>query len=62
VVITLKNLSEKEHGFAVDSLGMKEILPAGKTATITLKPPASGTLKYYCPLHPGHIGGQFLVQ
>jgi len=62
VSITLKNLSEKEHGFAVDRLGTKEILPAGKVTTITLKPTASGTLKYYCPLHPGHIGGQLLIQ
>jgi len=62
VTITLTNLSPKEHGFAVDELGVKEILPIGTTKTITLKPTASGAVKYYCPLHPSHIGGQLLVQ
>jgi hypothetical protein len=43
-------------------LGIKQTLPAGATGEVRLSPAASGLLRYYCPLHPGHIGGQILVQ
>ena len=62
VKLTLRNVSKAEHGFAIDDLGVKLIIPAGETKEVSIAPGASGTLRYYCPLHKGHIGGQLLVQ
>ena len=62
VKLTLRNVSKAEHGFAIDDLGVKVILPAGETKEVSIAPGASGTLRYYCPLHKGHVGGQLLVQ
>jgi len=62
VKLTLRNVSKAEHGFAIDDLGVTLILPAGETKEVSIAPGASGTLRYYCPLHKGHVGGQLLVQ
>jgi len=62
VKLTLRNVSKAEHGFVIDDLGVKLILPAGETKEVSIAPGASGTLRYYCPLHKGHVGGQLLVQ
>lgn len=60
--VTLRNVAKAEHGFSIDELGIKEVIPAGETKEITLKPTAGGVLRYYCQLHKGHVGGQLLVQ
>lgn len=62
VKLTLRNVSKVEHGFAIDDFGVKVILAAGETKEVSVAPGASGTLRYYCPLHKGHVGGQLLVQ
>lgn len=62
IKLTLRNVSKAEHGFSIDELGIKEVIPPGETKEITLKPAAPGTLRYYCQLHKGHVGGQLLVQ
>jgi len=62
VKLTLRNVSKAEHGFAIDDLGVKVMLPAGETKEVSIAPGASGMLRYYCPLHKGHVGGQLLVQ
>jgi plastocyanin len=61
VSLTLRNASKKEHGFAIDELGIKETIPAGESRTVALKNPPTGLWRYYCPLHEGHIGGQLLA-
>jgi len=60
--LTLRNVSKVEHGFAIDALGIRETLPAGETKTVVITPVGSDTLRYYCPLHKGHVGGQILIQ
>jgi nitrosocyanin len=62
VKLTLRNVSKAEHGFSIDELGIKEVIPPGETKEVTLKPAAAGALRYYCQLHKGHVGGQLLVQ
>jgi len=62
VKLILRNVSKAEHGFAIDDLQVRMILPAGETKEMSISPGASGTLRYYCPLHKGHVGGQLLVQ
>ncbi len=61
VTLTLRNASQVEHGFAIDVLGVKEVLPPGGTKEVVIKPGGSGPLRYYCPIHKGHIGGQLFV-
>jgi len=62
VKLKLRNVAKAEHGFAIDELGIKEVIPVGETKEITIKPGSKGVLRYYCHLHPGHINGQLLVQ
>ncbi len=62
IKLTLRNVSKAEHGFSIDELGIKELIPPGETKEVTLKPTAAGALRYYCQLHKGHVGGQLLVQ
>lgn len=62
VKITLRNASKAEHGFSIDELGIKEVIPPGETREITLKPGEAGAVRYYCQLHKGHVGGQLLAQ
>jgi heme/copper-type cytochrome/quinol oxidase subunit 2 len=62
VKLTLKNTTDAEHGFSIDELKIKEVIPAGGSKEITLQADSAGTLKYYCHLHKAHVGGQLLVQ
>ncbi len=62
VALALRNVSKVDHGFAIDALGIKEIIPAGETKMVVVTPGGSGPLRYYCPLHKGHVGGQLLIQ
>jgi heme/copper-type cytochrome/quinol oxidase subunit 2 len=62
VKLKLRNVSDKEHGFSIDALGIKEVIKPGATKEITIKPVSEGVLHYYCHLHPGHVGGQLMVK
>ncbi|MBI3995227.1 MAG: cupredoxin domain-containing protein [Nitrospirae bacterium] len=62
VKLMLKNTTDAEHGFSIDELNVKEVIPAGGTKEITVKADSAGALRYYCHLHKAHVGGQLLVQ
>ncbi len=62
VKLHLKNTTDAEHGFSIDALNIKEVIPAGGTKEITVKADAAGALSYYCHLHKAHVGGQLLIQ
>lgn len=62
VTLNLNNLVEKDHGFTIEGLGIKEVVKGGSNKEITIKPEKSGVYRYYCHLHKGHVGGQLLVQ
>jgi nitrosocyanin len=61
VTLTLRNVSKVEHGFAIEAMGVREIIPAGETKTVVVTPGESGVYRYHCPLHKGHVGGQLLI-
>ena len=62
VKLKLRNVALVEHGFSIDALGIKEVIKPGETKEITLKPTSEGVLRYYCQLHPGHVGGQLMIK
>jgi nitrosocyanin len=62
VKLKLRNVADKEHGFSIDALNIKEVVKPGETKEISIKPTSEGVLRYYCHLHPGHVGGQLMVK
>ena len=62
VKLKLRNVADREHGFSIDALGIKEVVKPGETKVVTIKPSSEGVLYYYCHLHPGHVGGQLMVK
>ncbi|MCI0529310.1 MAG: cupredoxin domain-containing protein [Nitrospira sp.] len=62
VKLKLRNVGDKEHGFSINVLGIKEVIKPGETKEITLKPSSDGVLYYYCHFHPGHVGGQLMIK
>lgn len=62
IKLTLRNVAKVEHGFSIDELGIKEVVQPGETKQVLITPTASGIIRYYCHLHPGHVNGQLLVQ
>ncbi|HEX9756900.1 MAG TPA: cupredoxin domain-containing protein [Nitrospiria bacterium] len=62
VKLSLNNLVNKEHGFTIEGLDVKEVIKAGGSKEISLKPAKAGVYRYFCHLHKGHVGGQLLVQ
>ena len=62
VKLTLKNTTDAEHGFSIDELKIKELIPAGGSKEITMIADSNGPLRYYCHLHKAHVGGQMMIQ
>ncbi len=69
LVLIVTNNTQKEHGFAMDPVKIKEVLKPGESKTFKLSQTdldALGTdrssFKYYCHLHPAHIGGQIYIK
>jgi plastocyanin len=51
VAVTLKNAGKNQHTFTIDSLSVDQVVDPGKTATISLRLPAGGTVAWYCRFH-----------
>jgi nitrosocyanin len=67
--LVVSNNTNKEHGFSIDKFKIKEVVKPGESKTIKISVTdldAVGTdqsaFRYYCQLHPGHIGGQLFVR
>ena len=66
VTLVLKNEvpgTAVTHGFELPAFKISEIVTRGekpKVVHFTVDKP--GTYPYYCQLHPGHVGGQLLVE
>lgn len=60
VTLTLDNKMDEPHGFAIDDYGVKVVVQPKSTqkVTFTAKP---GVSRFYCQLHPAHVGGQVIV-
>lgn len=59
LTVTVKNVSSTEHTFTVTSPNVNKELGAGKSATVSLTLPASGTISFFCEYHKalGMAGG-----
>jgi plastocyanin len=53
VKVQLSNTGQNEHNFTIDSQKVKKDLEAGKTATVSVKIPSSGSVQFYCEYHKG---------
>jgi plastocyanin len=54
VKITLKNEGNAEHNFKIDSQKQADAdLAPGKSATVSVKIPTSGSIQFYCEYHKG---------
>jgi plastocyanin len=59
VKVTLKNEGNTQHTFTIPSLGIDNVLDAGKKATVDVRLPADGALGFYCRFHgEPRSGGQ----
>ena len=55
VKITINNKSPISEGFSIDDYGIKEVIKAGETKTITFKADKVGAFTIWCQLHPKNI-------
>jgi nitrosocyanin len=55
VKITVENKSPISEGFAIDEYGIKEVIKAGETKTISFKADKAGAFTIWCQLHPKNI-------
>jgi uncharacterized cupredoxin-like copper-binding protein len=58
VKVSLKNSGKTQHTFTVDSLGIDEVLDAGKKATVDVTLPSDGALAFYCRFHGPNASDQ----
>ncbi len=49
------------HGFSLDEFGIKVVVARGTPQTVEFTADKEGLFKYYCQIHPAHVGGQMLV-
>ena len=62
VQLKLKNMTDAAHGFSIDELNIREVIPGGGSKEITMIADSTGSLRYYCHLHKAHVGGQMMIQ
>ena len=60
VTLKLENKLDAVHGFSIDEYGIHVVVPATgmQEVTFTAK---RGASRFYCQLHPAHIGGDVIV-
>jgi nitrosocyanin len=61
VTLKLQNKLDAAHGFALDDYGIQTVVPASGNAQVTFTARKGTTSRFYCQLHPAHIGGQVAV-
>ena len=55
VKVEIVNKSPISEGFSIDAYGIKEVLKAGETKTVSFKADKSGAFTIWCQLHPKNI-------
>ncbi len=55
VKIVVENKSPISEGFSIDEYGIKEVIKAGESKTITFKADKAGAFTIWCQLHPKNI-------
>jgi plastocyanin len=61
LAFNVTNRGEIPHGFRIETLGIEVIIEPGESTEQMATNVAAGVYRYYCHLHPGHIGGQLIV-
>lgn len=63
--IKLINKMDADHGFAIDGLKVKAVVKPGEEVTVRIDradiESNSGVFKFYCHLHPAHVGGTLVI-
>lgn len=61
----LINKMDADHGFAIDGLKVKQVVKPGEEVTVKVDRAdidfTTSVFKYYCHLHPGHVGGSLVI-
>lgn len=55
VKITIENKSPISEGFSIDDYGIKEVIKAGETKTVSFTANKAGAFTIWCQLHPKNI-------
>jgi plastocyanin len=61
ITFQVTNRGDIPHGFRIEELGIEETVEPGQTAEVAAGVVEAGVYRYYCHLHPAHIGGQLVV-
>jgi len=61
VTLKLDNKLDAPHGFAIDDYAIQVIVPAGGRQDVTFTAKRGLTSRFYCQIHPPHVGGQIVV-
>lgn len=65
VTLKVKNTLAAEHGFAIDTMKVQEVIKAGEEKTITVPlaniDQAASEHRAYCQLHPKHVAATIKV-
>ncbi len=62
VTLKLENKLDAPHGFAIDDYAIHVVIPAKGAQAVTFTAKRGLTSRFYCQLHPAHVGGQIIVQ
>ncbi|HKX04988.1 MAG TPA: cupredoxin domain-containing protein [Methylomirabilota bacterium] len=60
VTLKLDNKVDAQQGFAINEYGIAVVLPAKSTQEVSFTA-KKGASRFYCQLHPAHIGGNVIV-
>lgn len=65
VTLKVKNTLAAEHGFAIDTMKVQEVIKPGEEKTITVPlaniDPSASEHRVYCQLHPKHVAATIQV-
>ncbi|HET8525338.1 MAG TPA: cupredoxin domain-containing protein [Actinomycetota bacterium] len=60
--VTVTNTGSALHNLTIESLGIDEDVQAGRTITVQVKLPASGSVPFFCKYHVANgMQGAFLI-
>jgi plastocyanin len=53
LTVTIANVGNVAHTFTIDSANVDKEIPPGKSASVDVMVPSSGSLNFYCRFHRG---------
>ena len=61
VTLKLINKHDKEHGYEIAALGIKEVVGPNQSKTVSFIATNAGIFRIRCHLHEPHVAGQLVV-